>query len=333
MPVAVVLFIVLLAPAIVWVCRSRLPVWLGLLFSAFLIVLSAAPINLGETPRDLSFAVYYNRWGWAALVLVFVTLIPRRSGGRRGDVADAAMIGVLLALLFHLKMTYCLVGGGYVVAMAVVARTRRFALAGLVVAAVLLAIAAVALGTTAGYIADIRAAAAVSGVVRKGAFALITMAAANGRSFLVVAIVAVIGRLRGAGWIEVAATIYIALSAIVLANQNYHSTELPPLVAAALVLALPGRSRAGGGGEAAPAVVTLAVAALAYVPLGIGLAALALHAIGAVRARPPGSLDGVMLAALPQNDEDSRAQQQLRAGRIAEAGQLLPVSCPRRTMV
>lgn len=306
MPVAMLLFALLLVVPIVWACQTRLPLWLALLFSTYLIVLIIAPLNVGETPRSVSFAMYYNRWSWTALSLIFIMLVPQLHSGRWAAHSDAVVLGLLIAVLFHLKATYFIVGLVYVLAMVVIARTRSMAIGGLMVAGIILAIAALGLGTTAAYIADIRNAAAVSGVVRSGLFALLTMAMANGKAIIVLGLVGTISWYRGVGWAELLAGTYIMLSSIILANQNAQGPELPPLVAAAIVLRLGclTRRRSAADDGAAETALAFALLSLSYSPLILGLATLTLHAAGALHARPPVAMDGVFFATSDKSVHD-----------------------------
>lgn len=294
MPLAMLLYALLLLVPIIWLCQSRMPLWLGLLFSTFLIVLMTAPLNVGETPKELSFAMYYNRWSWVALSLVFVTLAPHRLSSRWNNAADLAVIGMLLTLLFYLKATFLVFAAIYVCAMVVVRRTRSMAIGGLLVGIALVAIASLVLRTTPAYIDDIRNAARVSGVVRHGFAFLIEEGAQNGRQIVVLGAVAAMGRLRGTGWTERLAAVFIVGASLILANQNAQGFELPALVAAAAVLFLAPTRVAKPVERTGALVVALAIGALAYNPLALGLRALVLHAKQARNSTSP--LDNVVLA-------------------------------------
>ena len=53
--------------------HRRTSVFFGVLTIAFLALLVAVPMNVGTLGNEVTHAMFYNRWGWAALVLVLVT--------------------------------------------------------------------------------------------------------------------------------------------------------------------------------------------------------------------------------------------------------------------
>ncbi|HYF55550.1 MAG TPA: hypothetical protein VEA41_14940 [Salinarimonas sp.] len=163
MPVATAILVAGLAPAIAHVVSSRLRPVLGLPVAAFLLVILAVPMNLGEGIVDLSYGMFYNRVGWVALAtLLLMHLSPtvERPGQRAIDAACAA--GLALVLIYT-KASYGLVAVAFLVLMLLDPRKRLWAGAalGLVLAAGL-AVEAVWRGT-AGHVADLRSAILVSG--------------------------------------------------------------------------------------------------------------------------------------------------------------------------
>lgn len=299
MPLAMLFFALLVAPMIIHVGQSRLPLWLALALATYLIVMVTAPINIGENPTSLSFAMYYNRWSWAASMLLFVTFSPAKIATRRTGVADALTIAALLTIMFHLKTTFFVISVGYVLAMIVVKRTRVAALSGLMLAITALIVIAAVLQTTSSYVQDIQSAAAVSGVVRNGLYALIGMGVMNGVAVLALILVGAVAWLRGVGWPEFFAASYILLTSLVVANQNSQGWELPSLFAAGIVLYQGPSVRAESrmidraGGLAAAFGLTM----LAYTHLTLGAVALVMHTRQASSsASSAAAVDGVVLA-------------------------------------
>lgn len=100
--------------------RRRLPLVPAAIFTVFACLLVVMPANVGDPPRDHSFAMSYNRYGWSALSVLALILfvVPRFSppavapAKRGGDMLDMAVAGVLLAALFFLKITYFAAGLG-----------------------------------------------------------------------------------------------------------------------------------------------------------------------------------------------------------------------------
>ena len=77
MPAAMALVTLILSLPMIHVLGSRLHPVLTLLFGAFLLLILAVPINLGEGITSLTFAKFYNRIGWAAFgILLIMYLRP-----------------------------------------------------------------------------------------------------------------------------------------------------------------------------------------------------------------------------------------------------------------
>ncbi|MBR9764992.1 MAG: hypothetical protein GYB53_16070 [Rhodobacteraceae bacterium] len=96
---------VLIAPAVVWICWSRFSFWPAVAVALVVLTLPVALVY-GTTDIFLSLSMHYNRWAWAlAFLLVPVALFPP-SQGRAGDWADAAVMGLPMALLVMMKLTY-----------------------------------------------------------------------------------------------------------------------------------------------------------------------------------------------------------------------------------
>ncbi|MBI3196266.1 MAG: hypothetical protein HYZ40_01915 [Rhodospirillales bacterium] len=98
--------------------QRRLPLAPAAIFTVFVCLLVVMPANVGDPPRDYSFAMSYNRYGWSALsVLALILFVPPRppspavaSETRGGDTLDMAVVGLVLAALFYLKITYFMAG-------------------------------------------------------------------------------------------------------------------------------------------------------------------------------------------------------------------------------
>jgi hypothetical protein len=98
----VVLALVLAA----YVVYTRLSVFTGLCLLFYLASLVAAPNPLGLAPDVITFAMFYNRFGWAlVIILALLGLKPGEEGGG-GKFLDGLVAGAILALLFYIKITY-----------------------------------------------------------------------------------------------------------------------------------------------------------------------------------------------------------------------------------
>ena len=97
--VAMVLFLPILRAA-----QSRFPGGLAWLFGAYVLGMVLALVH-GETNAALSVSMHYNRWAWA-MAYVAVALAVLEPLGPRRPWLDGALIGVLMAGLALVKVTY-----------------------------------------------------------------------------------------------------------------------------------------------------------------------------------------------------------------------------------
>ncbi len=95
----------LVLPGLWWVGMSRFRGAWRYLFGAVVLTLVLALVH-GETQIAVSVSMQYNRWAWAVAFLVIATaLLPARRGQER-PLADGAVIGLAMAVLALLKVTY-----------------------------------------------------------------------------------------------------------------------------------------------------------------------------------------------------------------------------------
>ena len=111
MPTGVGLLILALAPVMAYVLTSRLRPAFALPMAVYLSLILAAPANLGESPGALSFAMFFNRIGWAALSLLLILFLPPRIGPRVA--ADGICAAVLTLLMLYTKASFGLVAAGF----------------------------------------------------------------------------------------------------------------------------------------------------------------------------------------------------------------------------
>ncbi|HEY8381276.1 MAG TPA: hypothetical protein VIL09_03900 [Microvirga sp.] len=127
MPLGMALLLGILAPIVAHVLGSRLRPVLALPFGVFLLLVVAVPMNLGESIRSLSFAMFYNRVGWAALALLLVMYCPPLRESRRQAWRDAASAAALTGLMLGLKVTYGAVALAFLAFMLLDRRQRGWA--------------------------------------------------------------------------------------------------------------------------------------------------------------------------------------------------------------
>lgn len=96
--------------------HSRFPTSLTLLFSLFLFTLTISTRPLGYAIHNTTYAMLYNRYGYALLSLLLILLfVPRRSAGKAALPLNGLAVGILLALLFYCKITHFLIGAAALV--------------------------------------------------------------------------------------------------------------------------------------------------------------------------------------------------------------------------
>lgn len=128
MPAAMAAMTVGLALPMIHILGSRLQPVVAIPYGLFLLLIVAVPTNLGESIASLSFAMFYNRLGWAALSLLLVMYLqPEKQHGRQ-YLLDA-LCGALLALaMLYTKVTYGLVALAFLGFMLFDDRQRRWVL-------------------------------------------------------------------------------------------------------------------------------------------------------------------------------------------------------------
>ncbi len=92
----------------------RLPLLPAVLFILFICLLALVPANVGDRPDQYTFAMSYNRYCWAAYsVLALILFVPPHV--RANDIRiDFTVAGLLLVMMFYLKITYFAAGLGTV---------------------------------------------------------------------------------------------------------------------------------------------------------------------------------------------------------------------------
>jgi hypothetical protein len=185
--------------------------------------------NLGD---NLSLAMFYNRWGWAALIPVFMVLTPRANREQAPGLVEIAVLAAVLTFMFWLKATYFVVGvaGAGVYALLNPRPIRTLAWGAGLTAAMTLALG-LAMGNLVAYINDIIFAAQVSGGRAESILGLIRE---NLRDIFFaaapLAILAVMGR---ATWRDLLAGGFIVVACLFIINQNGQLQNMSALIALA----------------------------------------------------------------------------------------------------
>ena len=128
MPTAMAATTVALALPMAHIFSSRLRPAVAIPFGIFVLLIVAVPTNLGEGIASLSFAMFYNRIGWAALATLLVMYLrPERiSAGQ--NLLDALCAAGLTLAMVYIKATYGLVALAFLAFMLFDKHQRRWAL-------------------------------------------------------------------------------------------------------------------------------------------------------------------------------------------------------------
>ncbi|HWC90371.1 MAG TPA: hypothetical protein VG433_11965, partial [Pirellulales bacterium] len=89
-----------------WVVRRRMSAVHGLLIATWIGLLAVAPFTLGDRYNQCSYAMQYNRYGWALISLLLIESFVAPLPGSRGRFRDGLSTGALLGLLAFTKFTY-----------------------------------------------------------------------------------------------------------------------------------------------------------------------------------------------------------------------------------
>jgi hypothetical protein len=207
----------------------RLPLLPAALFVVFVCLLALSPANVGDLPNAYSFAMTYNRYGWSGTAIIALVLFLPPRAGTRGDVLEMAIVATLLVAMFHLKITYFVVGlANLIVALVVSAHVRARWRAWSVVLLIGLGIALAPF--SAAYLADL-VSAARAGIVRDNPVVYFSQFAENVGQYApyFAAIAAALWLWwRGSAPLSVpVATTFLLFAALALLSQNSQAHGVP----------------------------------------------------------------------------------------------------------
>ncbi|MDB5612864.1 MAG: hypothetical protein JWQ22_517, partial [Devosia sp.] len=297
---------------------------------------AAVPLNPGEGIADLSFAMFYNRLGWAALGFLLVLYLPPRQDGRRQFQLDALCATVLTLFLLYLKISYGLVAVAFLLFLLTDRRQWRLPL--LVLAACAAGCLLVELlwrGTTA-YLADLRLAGAVSGDLPdlQRLTSILMLNLADVAVYLIFGAVLLLAR---RSFRDVLFVGFCGATGILIIEQNFQIVGILTLAASAAVMASALSDRPSLRDRRIGAGLPLLLAILMLPVASQNAAALVLHsAVGVMRGGEqmwlPG-FEGIRLVSLTNEGlyrNFSRYNQSLADGAAALAALDTP---PERVVV
>ncbi|MBX5002186.1 hypothetical protein [Rhizobium lentis] len=270
-PLGMAIVVVAFIPAMIRILVSRLSPSLAAALGIFLILILAAPINLGSSIWYPSFAMFYNRIGWVALGLLLVMYLTPQLQRGRNHAADAFAAVFLLLVSFYTKATYGLAGTAFLLVVILLDRQqRRWVLTALLLTGLaMIAIEFVWRGT-AQHIEDLRAAARVSGGRDVGS--ILKNLRENLSDVVVFAAFVLVVIWQTRSFRDLLFSGFCIGSGLAIINQNAHSWGIITLYCGAVVLAQRAAWRQQGdegrraGGVALPAGALSVLAALFLSP-------------------------------------------------------------------
>jgi hypothetical protein len=109
-----------------YIAYTRLNVLTAVLLIIYLSAIVGAPVNIGEPSSLVTYAMFYNRFGWALLILAFLLLLPPLSNRKHIFIADTLLIALLLFIATYLKITYFVaIAGLYSLVFALYSELRK----------------------------------------------------------------------------------------------------------------------------------------------------------------------------------------------------------------
>jgi hypothetical protein len=236
MPVGMGLATVFLGAIGAHLIGTRMRAVTGIPLAVFLLLIAAVPLNPGEGIADLSFAMFYNRLGWAAVGLLLVLYLPAHDMSRRQTALDALCAALLTLFLLYLKASYGLVAVGFLVFMTTGRETRPWSIAALIATAAAILLIEPFWRGTVTYLADVQLAREVSGDI-PDLVRLVTIALPNLADiavFLVLTLLLLAVRRSVRDFLFLG---FVGATGLLLIEQNFQIVGILTLAAGASVVA------------------------------------------------------------------------------------------------
>lgn len=163
MPLGMAFAVVFLGMTGAHIIGSRMRAVTGVPLAVFLLLVATVPLNPGEGIGELSFAMFYNRLGWAAVGLLLVMYLPAQQSGSRHLYLDALCAAALTVFLLYLKVSYGLVAVAFIIFTLTGRRTWPWSTLALAMVGAAAIVIELLWGGSAGYLADVLQARDVSG--------------------------------------------------------------------------------------------------------------------------------------------------------------------------
>ncbi|MCF2870434.1 hypothetical protein L0664_05085 [Octadecabacter sp. G9-8] len=165
MPVGLTALMAVTAPIMIHVLGTRVRPLIAIPWAIFMLLLMITPMNTGEIVMNISFAMFYNRVGWALIGLLLIMHLRPHTPARHQISRDTLAASLLTLILLYTKATYGVVALGFLVLVLLQPIQRRWAALTLITVALSGAVLEVFWGGTRMHIDDLLVASNVSGVL------------------------------------------------------------------------------------------------------------------------------------------------------------------------
>lgn len=232
LPTAHALFLLGLTPALLYVAQTRLRWFIALPLGAYVLLLAATPLLPGHAVSVLTWAMWYNRLGWAVLIILLLLALPPNRDRQPLVLGDALVAAVLVGILFYTKITFALFALAFLVLWPLFdPHARRSAL--LAGGLVLLLCVGVELfwPIHRGYFEDIAFAIRASPQVTSGVLQPLKQALRFPTETALLLLGGGILVARGRSWRDALLLLFIFVAATMIVVQNTDDRALPLVVA------------------------------------------------------------------------------------------------------
>lgn len=235
MPTAMALVTLALSLPMIHVLGSRLHPLIAILFGAFLVLVLAVPINLGESITALTFAKFYNRIGWAALGILLVMYVRPVQPSTRQEALDALCSAALTLVMLYTKLTYGIVAMTFLVFMLTDRTQRRWAFASLAFVIVTCSAIEAVWQSSFLYLRDIHMALDVGGRLRGTWGQIAEHISGNLADYVLLLLLSAFALRRSHSFRDGLFYLFCAVTGFLIINQNFQAWGILTIHAASAV--------------------------------------------------------------------------------------------------
>lgn len=203
------------------VTASRLSVAPAIPAIIFLALLTVVPLGVESSPEKITTAMFYNRFGWTAITLVFLYFLEPREKSKTMLVLDWICLAALLFFLLYLKITYFLVSAAFLGFLCITSRyNRQVALPALALVAIGTGAMELIYGLNGPYLQDLRMTIRASGANRGSALPKLFL---NIKEFILVALaITLTWDRKNPNWLYLIYVGFVTAAGLAIIDQNTH---------------------------------------------------------------------------------------------------------------